>query len=188
MTTLPHYRLRLPRFLLLGATVMLVAVLGEWVLLSRDTGDVAPVPTTVASGTIASAPAIVPPPPDRYAEVTARPLFIPDRRPQTPDQAPAGPPPARPNVTLLGVVMTGTTHYALLRHGNPPKLDSLAEGQTVDGWQIQTVTNDHVTLRLGTAEIDFPLGGRAGIGSAPRKTAPPSPSPANGGWGGSPDL
>lgn len=184
MSVLTRRGLRPPRFLLLGSAAIVVAILVEAMWLPQ-TGGEAPVISRIAADPAAdaAAPQIVRPTADSFAEITSRPLFVPNRQPQPPDRAPSGPAPPRPNATVLGIVMTGNTHYALIRHGNPPKLEPLAEGQTVDGWRIQTIANDRVTLRSGSATADFPLGGGAASSSA--NSRPPAPLSQS--WGGGPD-
>lgn len=186
MSVLSRRGLKLPRFLMLGSAAIVVVILCEWLFLMR-TGPEAPATPLFAAAAPAdtAAPQMVRPTAESYAEITSRPLFVPDRQPQPPDQAPSGPPPARPNVTVLGIVMTDNTHYALIRHGNPPKLEPLAEGQAVDGWQLQTIANDRVTLRSGAATADFLLGG--GVASPAANSGSPPPPPLSRSWGGSPD-
>ena len=181
MSILARHGLRLPRVLLLACAVMVAAIAAEWALLRRNpalpaASQVTPTPAA------AQAPVIAIPPAAIFAEITQRPLFSQARRPEPADRGRPGPPPARPSLALLGVVMTGNSHYALIRHGNPPKLEQLAEGQSIDGWQLQTIANDHVTLTSGNASADFVLGG----GNRPGAAA--ATQPLSGSWGGPPDL
>jgi hypothetical protein len=159
----------------------MVGVIGaEWALLSRS----AAIPAASQALTpqaAAQTPAISLPPAATFAEITQRPLFHQARRPEPPDRGRVGPPPARPNLIMLGIGMTGNTHYALIRHGNPPKLEPLAEGQSVEGWQIQAVANDHITLISASGSADFVLGG----GNRPIATGPAQPLARS--WGGPPD-
>jgi hypothetical protein len=182
MSLLARHGLRLPRVLLLACVVMVGAIAAEGALLSRRPAIPATSQTTAPTTAAAQAPAISLPPAATYAEITQRSLFSQTRRPEPPDRGRPGPPPARPNLVLLGIALTGNTHYALIRHGNPPKLEQLAEGQSVEGWQIQTVANDHITLTSGSASADFVLGG----GNRPSAAGPAQP--LGGSWGGPPDL
>jgi len=181
MNILARHGLRLPRVLLLTCAVMLGVFAAEWALLSRHAASPSSL-RAVPPLAEAQAPTISLPPASTFAEITQRPLFGQTRRPEPPDHGRPGPPPARPNLVLLGTVMTGNTHYALIRHGNPPKVEPLAEGQSLEGWQIQTIANDHVTLISGSASADFMLGG----GNRSSTTAPTQP--LGGSWGGPPDL
>jgi hypothetical protein len=180
MSILAQHGLRLPRVLLIASAVMLGVIAAEWALLSRN----AAIPAASRAAPLQAAtqtPAISLPPAATFAEVAQRTLFNQARHPDPPDRGRTGPAPARPNIFLLGVVMTGNTHYALIRHGNPPKLEPLAEGQSVDGWQIQTIASDHITVTSGSASADFLLGG----GNRPNAAAPSRP--LGGSWGGPPD-
>jgi type II secretory pathway component PulC len=182
MSILARHGLLLPRILLLTCAVMVGAIAIEWALLRRNP-PIPAVSATMPPPVAAQAPTIVLPPAASFSEITQRPLFSQARRPEPADRGRSGPPPARPSLALLGVVMTGNSHYALIRHGNPPKLEQLAEGQSIDGWQIQTIANDHVTLTSGSASADFVLGG----GNRPGAAAAPT-QPLSGSWGGPPDL
>ena len=181
MSIFARHGLRLPRVLLLACAVVVAAIAAEWALLRRNPAIPAASPSAPPPAA-AQAPTIALPAAATFAEITQRPLFSQARRPEPADRGRAGPPPARPTLTLLGVVMTGNSHYALIRHGNPPKLEQLAEGQSIEGWQIQTIANDHITLASGSASADFVLGG----GNRPGAAAPTQP--LSGSWGGPPDL
>jgi hypothetical protein len=181
MSILARHGLRLPRVLVLASAAMVGVIGAEWVLLSRSAA-ISASSRAVPPQAPAQVPAITLPPASTFAEITQRPLFGQTRRPDPPDRGRPGPPPARPTLVLLGTVMTGNTHYALIRHGNPPKLEPLAEGQSVEGWQIQTIASDHVTLTSGSASADFVLGG----GNRPSAAGPAQP--LGGSWGGPPDL
>jgi hypothetical protein len=108
-------------------------------------------------------PAVAVPPPKpfepqpliHYAEIVERPVFIDARRPQE-DEAPAPPePPPEPDqpLDLIGVLLIPGGAAALLRPTEPnaPVL-RIAQGETVNGWQLQSVSADRVVLRKG-AEI-----------------------------------
>jgi hypothetical protein len=126
-----------------------------------------PTPGAAASGFDA-------PPASRYLEIGERPLFIPDRRPQ-PEMAPAPPAPGPPAPSLLvqGVVMSPEHRYAVIQHGNPPKLESVAEGATVDGWRVEHIDAGAVTLRSGTATADYLVGKPNAQGMQPTRLLPP---------------
>ena len=153
-------RLRLPRLALIVGAAAAALIVGELVFLAPQQSLVLATPRPVSPQApaipIARAPAI-----DGYAEITAQPLFIPSRRPEAADRSPSGPPAARPVVAVLGIAMTGGNRYALIRHGNPPKIDQVSEGQSIDGWQVQTIAADSVILSAGSQTAQFSLGGTA---------------------------
>lgn len=165
MTLLARRGLKLPRFLALGSAILLLVIASEWLFVSHVGSDSGTAPRAAAARAGDSGAArIAQPSFDSYNEIAARPLFVQDRKPQPPDKAASGPPPARPNVTVVGIVLTGSTHYAMIRHGNPPKLEALAEGQTVDGWKIETIASDRVSLSSGATSVDYMLGGKPAPG------------------------
>jgi general secretion pathway protein N len=125
-----------------------------------------------AAAPAAQLASFVPPPEDRFAEIAQRPLFVPERRPQADAelQKPTHDP-NPPTLIVQGVVLTGGRHYAIIQHGNPPKLEDLSEGATVEGWQIESIAADQIALRAGAAHIEFPIGKPAA--AAPSRPAPP---------------
>jgi general secretion pathway protein N len=150
---------RLPWALLACCAVMAAVVGLEWSQFAGATPAPEAAPPEAAAAAAAPLARYVPPPEDRFAEIAQRPLFVPERRPQQ-DVAPQKPIPAPnpPTLMVQGVVLTEGHHYAIIQHGNPPKLDDLSEGATVDGWQIESIDSDRIALRAGAAEIEFPVG------------------------------
>ncbi len=163
--------LRIPWALLACCAVMAVLVGLEW---SRFAGA-APAPEAALPASAAPSAQLasyVPPPADRFAEIAQRPLFVPERRPQLDAelQKPT-PAPGPPTLVVQGVVLTGDRHYAIIQHGNPPKLEDLSEGAIVDGWQIESIAADRIALRAGAAHLEFPVG-KSAVAAPPRAAAP----------------
>ena len=151
--------LRMP-WALFACCAAIAAVVGvEWTRFAgaAPQGELAPPPA--AASAKAEIATFVPPPETHFAEIAERPLFIPERRPQQ-DIEPqkAAPPPNAPAVIVQGVVLESGRHYAIIQHIAPPKLEELSEGAIVDGWQIESIAADHVSLRAGTQQMDLPVG------------------------------
>lgn len=92
------------------------------------------------------------PPLRSFAEVLARPLFSPTRRPSL--DAPAGD--ARSSgFTLVGIVISSGEHHALIEHGQPPRLERVVEGQELDGWTIEAIAPDAVALRRADQRLEL---------------------------------
>lgn len=96
----------------------------------------------------------------RYAEVTSRPLFHEDRRPEEdsggadqgadPDLqqvANLEPPP----VTLSGVIITPEMRVAMLTHNQRNEQLALKPGETLDGWTLESVEERRVVFASGGA-------------------------------------
>ncbi len=149
-----------PPWTLIAIAAALAIVLGfEWTGLAAGAlaPAAAPLPQAPADAAAAGAQGFAPPPIAHYAEIAARPLFVPDRKPQDEGplrQAPAPPP---PTLAVQGVVMSGDRHFAVIAHGNPPKYDSFGEGDTVDGWRVESIALDHVVLGAGGATVEVPV-------------------------------
>lgn len=85
-----------------------------------------------------------------YAEIVERPVFIEARRPEEDDSAAAPTPPAEPDqpLDLIGVLLIPGRAAALLRPTEPnAKVLRVAQGEMVEGWQLQSVNADRVVLR-----------------------------------------
>jgi hypothetical protein len=141
-----------------------------------------------------------------YAEITERPLFNRTRRPSASDDAGEGgaaggeDSPAA-NISLNGVLLTGTRHVALLRFDNDPKVMHVGEGEEAAGWLVETIRPDRVVLRRGDVSSEVVLdykrkaepragGASSRRGAPPRQARPNGPTPpttANGEPAGDPD-
>ena len=95
------------------------------------------------------------PPLATLSAVTERPLFAHNRRPL--------PPPAAPvqaadlsSYALAGITVAGAQRTALVRHGMPPVITPLTEGQEIDGWTVRQIGDDRIVLReAGTDAMLF---------------------------------
>lgn len=131
-------------------------------------------------------------PPGYYTPITARPLFIADRRPEPPpppeDAAPPEKPPAGPEqkFMLFGVMIAPGTQAALLRLEEPnAKTARVKVGEMIGEWRLDKVSAGGVVLRKGEEVRELPLshprksgklrGGR--MGARPPDAAPPANPP-----------
>jgi general secretion pathway protein N len=95
------------------------------------------------------------PPIQSFAAVTARPLFVEDRRP-VPESAGASVG-SWSSLTLAGIVIAPGSREALIRHGTPAVVVHLREGQSVDGWTVRSILSDRVVLTNGSEQHDLRL-------------------------------
>jgi general secretion pathway protein N len=109
---------------------------------------------------------------ENYANIAARPIFRPTRRPPEPVRAEPPPPPPTPVVvappppppsplppmTLVGVVIDPAGRTALLQAPNQPTTLSVRAGESVEGWLLAEVRPDGVLFRRGAQEqeLTFP--------------------------------
>jgi hypothetical protein len=132
---------------------------------------------------------VMPPPPaikklppiDTYVEVSQRPLFSPTRLPAPVQAAPdtAG------NVNgffLTSIVLEGDQRSAVILHGRPPVVARVVEGQSVEGWTIQSIQAEHVVLQRGGATQELKLKDRPPsqhpqAAPEPQPQAQPQPQP-----------
>ena len=97
------------------------------------------------------------PPLAEFSEIAARPLFSPSRRPPAETEEPddeEDAPPKPLHFILTGVVISAEGQLALLRRINTAEVIRALLGQEIDGWQVERIESDRVTLRQGdTIEV-----------------------------------
>jgi hypothetical protein len=102
--------------------------------------DTAPPATSRASLIIA--------PLDSYAEMVARPIFSPARRPPRVAMGDA-PVTSVEGLVLKGIVVSRDARFAIVLFGSPPKPVRIVEGQELQGWTVHAITADGIVLRNG---------------------------------------
>jgi general secretion pathway protein N len=113
-----------------------------------------------------------------YGEVAARPLFAATRRPP-PTAARQRPAPAA--FSLVGVVISSSGRHALIEHGQPARLERVAEGQMVDGWTIETILPDRIVVREADARQEIrPKDSPPKIATVPAAVVPTRQPPYSG--------
>ncbi|MGF1641924.1 MAG: hypothetical protein ACFCUO_13335 [Rhodospirillales bacterium] len=103
-------------------------------------------------------------PPESYADVSERPLFLRSRRPPQPgdeiaEQRPL--PRAPADFVLSGVVVAGTQRLALLQGQGSDAIARVAEGQDYEGWTVETIEPNKVVLRRGQDVTEIVLEDKA---------------------------
>ena len=111
------------------------------------------------------------PPLEAYAEVTARPLFFPTRRPAPVQAATVDRVDAR-SLVLVGVILAESGKAALIARANLPGARRVAIGDEIEGWVLAEIDADRVVLRSGTTEAVLSLKDRR------PNPKPPVPNPA----------
>lgn len=102
------------------------------------------------------------PPISKYVEIIERPLFTSDRRPPPPDEQPVAEtqqatPQTKPDVHLLGIVITEGKRQALLQEGRDDKVVYAEPGVTVQGWTVESIEPEQVVLVLGDRREEIDL-------------------------------
>ena len=99
------------------------------------------------------------PPLAAFSEIVARPLFSPSRRlpmeiEDSESVSDVTPPPQPSQFILAGVIISAEGRMVLLRRMNSTDLIRALLGQEIDGWSVELIESDRVTLRQGnTVEI-----------------------------------
>jgi hypothetical protein len=89
------------------------------------------------------------PPLEHYREIVERPLFMPDRKPQKPEEQAevTAPGPVNPlQVRLLGTIITPQKREALIEDTVAGRVLHLAPGMPIQDWQVKEIKPDRVVL------------------------------------------
>ena len=117
------------------------ATAGDGELALPDFGD-----TTIAA-----------PPISQLVDMMERPLFYVDRRMPEPEVE-AAPPPSPLQLRLEGVAISGGSRVAVLRNLNDNGLVQLAEGESHEGWTLDSLSSVAATFsRDGEQRTELPL-------------------------------
>lgn len=92
---------------------------------------------------------------ETFSDITERPLFRQDRRPYV-AEAPAEPKQPRDTgsditaqITLSGVVIDDDERIALIERKQDKKLQQLRQGDTFNGWTLDQIRPDDITMQKG---------------------------------------
>jgi hypothetical protein len=133
-----------PTRLLIAANLLMGLVVVAHLLLPAQPGT-ANAETT--DGSNAALPefgdtGIAAPPMAQLVDMTERPLFFPERRMPEPEVEQAPPPPMTPlRLKLEGVAIAGGSRVAVLLNLNGKSLMQLKEGESHEGWTLDSVTS-----------------------------------------------
>ena len=96
------------------------------------------------------------------AEMLDRPLFFVARRMPEPPAATPVAPPAPLKLKLEGIAIAGGSRVAVLRNLNGNHLLQLAEGDTHDGWALESVGSTSASFKRGEQVTELALDPAAG--------------------------
>lgn len=134
-------------------------------------------------------PKLLPPvalvsPEQAYAETTARPLFVPARRPAPAVAVAAAPAFQRGQFTLQGVIVAGNSRTAMLREKTSGRMHRLETGGEVNGVKVVQIDPAAVTLGMGEERELVPLVvQRPGAPGSQAAAAPPPSALVHGPFG-----
>ena len=98
-------------------------------------------------------------------DMLERPLFFTDRRIPEPPKDETPPPPPKPlMLKLQGVALAGGSRVAVLRNTSNNLLLQLAEGDTHDGWTLESVNSNSARFTRGAQIAELPLDPETGNG------------------------
>ena len=139
---------RIAAFALVAVCIGLAAAIYSEVSAAPEAASGASLPVASARQAKAEAPTLPTMPPlQHFSAVTERPLFSPSRQP--PLQASGDSEGAWSSFVLAGIVITPDSREALIRHGKPPTIAHLREGQDLEGWVVRSILPDRVVFAGG---------------------------------------
>jgi hypothetical protein len=101
---------------------------------------------------------VVAPPIAQFVDMMERPLFFPDRRmPEAKVEQAAAPPPAPLRLKLEGIAIAGGSRVAVLRNLAGNGLLQLAEGETHEGWTLDSLTSTSASFSRGAQQSELLL-------------------------------
>jgi hypothetical protein len=155
---------RLTPALLTACGLFGVIVAIEWVALSRQDGIAtsSDTPPAAAADTKLTRASYLAPDFATFSEILERPLFTEGRTPPpepTAEQAAAVTPGKQTQLTmrLEGIALTPAARIAVIRDKSSNKLVRLAEGETHQGWVVESVNASSATLKRGKQTHELAL-------------------------------
>ena len=126
---------------------------------AATTGEVSAVLPEFGNASVAA------PPMSQLVDMVERPLFFVDRRIPQPEVEKAAPPPPKPlRLKLEGIALAGGARVAVLRNLNGNGLLQLAEGESHDGWTLDSLSSTNATFSRNGAQSTELLLDPAGSG------------------------
>lgn len=146
--------------ILIGANVLMALVVSAQLLLPAQPSIAAAAATDDSEATLPDFgdTTITAPPVSQLVDMMERPLFYADRR--TPEPAPeeAPPPPTPLKLKLEGIAIAGGSRVAVLRNLNGNGLVQLVEGESHQGWTLDSLSAVGATFsRNGEQRTELPL-------------------------------
>jgi hypothetical protein len=140
---------------LIAANVILALTVSAELLLPAQPGTA----NAATAGEVAAAvpefgsAGVVAPPFSQLVDMMERPLFFVDRRMPQPEVKKEAPPPPKPlQLKLEGIALAGGARVAVLRNLNGNGLLQLAEGDSHDGWTLDSLSSTNATFSRDGAQ------------------------------------
>ena len=155
------FTLSRPTQLLIAANVVLALIVSAQLLFPAQPGTAN---AAIADDQHVTLPdfgdtAVAAPPVSQLVDMTERPLFYIDRRMPEPEVEKVAPPPPTPlKLKLEGVAIAGGSRVAVLRNLNGNGLVQLTEGESHEGWTLESLSSVAATFsRDGEQRTELPL-------------------------------
>ena len=168
---------RIPRGWWLPVLVLSVILITELILIALWNSSLFDerASTTQASDLVVQAADFGLPPITKYAAIVDRPLFESDRRPVRPVGAivhkRAETPSQLNKYTLTAIIITAGQRLAMFKDNRTRSMLRLNEGDELESWEVEAISEDSVTLRFNdrTMEIILRRQPNKGVGGTSQK-------------------
>ncbi|HEY1707670.1 MAG TPA: hypothetical protein VGG10_05355 [Rhizomicrobium sp.] len=162
---------------LLGLSLLLGIVLATEAAAPIAAIEVPSVHPENASATAQSLPPFNPPPQARFAEIAARPVFSPLRKPFPQTDLLAAQNTTPPQAKLIGVIISAQKSLAILKGPESGNASSVAIGQMFEGWQVSRIDPGQVVFHSAQGDYAIALHTPRVSGKTPAKTPGPGGDP-----------
>ncbi len=114
-------------------------------------GQAASLPDLPAEPSFAMAPAAI------FSAILERPIFSPTRRPPPEGTATIESADPELDVTLVGIIISAEERIALVKPKDGSRFVRLSEGDSLQGWILESIEPDRITFQRGEIEEHFEL-------------------------------
>jgi hypothetical protein len=146
-------RIGRPTLILIAANAVLAMVVSAEVLFPAQPANAHVAAANTDSATLPefASSTLDAPSLSQLADLTERPLFYPSRRMPKREVQKAPPPPPTPlRLKLEGIAIAGGARVAVLRNLSGQGLVQPTEGESHDGWTLETLSSNSATFSRGT--------------------------------------
>ena len=149
--------------LMLGVCAALAWTVYREIRLGREIQLGAPVPVEVAGGQapplpdLPADPSFVMAPAESFSAILERPLFSPTRRPPAEGTVTIESAEPELEVTVVGIIISSEEQIAIIKPKGESRFVRLSEGDSFQGWILETIEPDRITFQRGDIEEHIEL-------------------------------
>ncbi len=149
--------------LMLGVCAALAWTVYREIQVGQEIQVGAPEPVEVAGGQVPplpglpAEPSFVMAPAENFSVILERPLFSPTRRPPAEGTVTIESAEPELEVTLVGIIISSEGRIAIIKPEGGSQFVRLSEGDSFQGWTLETIEPDRITFQRGEIEEHIEL-------------------------------